>query len=77
MPSKKFKLSGPAGVLMIGDYGINDNALTSPGDYLSQLNFHSDLNYLRIIGKIHAPSCSFPGMVRNVVTWDDSSHCGC
>jgi hypothetical protein len=76
MPSKTFKASGPAGVIMIGDYGINDAAVTNPSSYLSQLNFHSDLTYMRIVGTVSNSSCAFPAMTRNVVTWDDGSK-GC
>ena len=76
MPTKTFRLSAPAGVMMISNYGTNEAALTNPSLYLSQLNFHSDLEYMRIKESIVQAVCTFPNLVRNVVTWDDGSK-GC
>lgn len=79
MPSKTFHLDGNAGVLMIGNYGINLDAVNNPNNYLAQLNFHSNLNYLQIKGYIAQSYVYFPGLTRDVVYWDDGSKCdlGC
>ena len=76
MPTKIFHLSGPLGVMAIGAYGTNADALTNPLSYLSQLNFHSDLEYMRIQASLAKSVCSFPGLIREVIYWDEGSK-GC
>lgn len=75
MPSKKLKISGQHGAMMIGDYGVSDDAISDPYSYLSQLNFHSDIPYMRIIGSVSQPSVSFPAVVRNTHTWGEGGCC--
>ncbi len=79
MPSKTFHLDGNAGILMIGNYGINLDAVNNPNNYLTQLNFHSGLEYIQIKGYVSKTSASFPALTRDVVYWDDGSKCdfGC
>jgi hypothetical protein len=64
---------------LIGNYGINLDAVNNPNNYLTQLNFHSNLNYIQIKGYITKSSATFSGLVRDVVYWDDGSKCdfGC
>lgn len=48
MPSKTFHVSGPIAVIAIGDYPMNQNAVSNPMAYLANLNFHSALPYMTI-----------------------------
>lgn len=68
MPSKTFHLSGAVGVIAIGNHPMNQNAVSNPTAYLSELNFHSALPYMTIkqiisLGAMNiagtAPSYSF------------------
>lgn len=70
-------MDGATGTVMISNYGTSLNALSTPYSYLSDLNFHSSLSYLQIIGKATTDFITVPGIVRTTIYWDDaSSGCG-
>jgi hypothetical protein len=75
MPTSKLKIDGVNGVMAIMDYGTNDAAITNPNLYLSQLRFHSGLNYSSIVARASSSSISFSSLARNYVTWDEGSKC--
>jgi hypothetical protein len=76
MPSKILYISGTQGVMAIGNYGINPDAITNPLPYASQLYFHSALPYVVIKQRIYTGSITFPAQVRGLIEWSDGSK-GC
>lgn len=69
MPVKTLLVDGAAGVMLIGDYGINEQAILNPENYLSNINFHSGLQYLQIAESFSKTSAIFPSVVREVFSW--------
>jgi hypothetical protein len=76
MPSKTLYISGTAGVMAIGNYGINPAAISNPLPYVSDLYFHSNLPYVTIKQRIYSGSITFPAQERGVISWSDGSKCG-
>lgn len=81
-PSKTLYMSGAAGAILIGSYGIDlgsdghSGAVTDPLAYANNLYFHSSLRYSQINGKAIASTLTFSGVTRNYTEWDESSKSG-
>ena len=77
MPTKTLYMSGATGVMMISDYGTSLNALTSPLNYLPNLNFHSSLAYLSVKQTMSLSSITYPPLALDAYYWDDGQKSGC
>jgi hypothetical protein len=76
MPTKTLYISGTAGIMAIGNVGINPAAISNPLPYVSDLYFHTALPYVQIKQKIYAGSITFPAQLRGIVSWSNGSK-GC
>ena len=63
MATKQLKISRAHAVIAIGNYPLSDNALADPSSYLSQLNFHSSLPYMKVKQIINLGAVSVPGSI--------------
>lgn len=70
MPVKTLIVDGSAGVMLIGNYGINEAAVTQPENYLANLNFHSALEYLQIKESLTKTTAIFPAVTREYYYWE-------
>lgn len=61
MATKQLKISRAHAVIAIGNHPISDSALADPFSYLSQLNFHSSLPYMKVHQVINLGAISVPG----------------
>lgn len=82
MATRTFHTNSSDGVVMITKSGKSDGQLSDisgdPYGNLEDIYFHTGLDYVQGTGKLTKASISFPAVVREVVTWDDSSGCfGC
>lgn len=79
---KLFHISGTAGTLLIGDpqlpvYSGLGDVCFNPGNWGSQVNFHSQRKYLKINGIISTLAGTFPAVLVDYRTWADPSSKGC
>lgn len=74
--AKTFYVDGTAGVVAIGNSTTITSAIANPSNYLTDLNFHSSLNYLQVKSKIVLTSASFAGFAQEYIYWDDGG-CDC
>lgn len=77
MATKRLYVDGTTGVMMISDADTPLDALSNPANYLSKLNFHSGLPYLRAITTITVAQITFPELIREIRVYDDGSKGGC
>jgi hypothetical protein len=75
MPTKTLRIDGTHGVIAISNYNTSQAAITDPLSYLSDLYFHSGLDYSQIIAKSTAGSRYFTGVYRNYTSWNDDDKC--
>ena len=61
MATKQLKISRAHAVIAIGNHPLDDAALANPFSYLSQLNFHSSLPYMKVHQVINLGAISVPG----------------
>jgi hypothetical protein len=73
--SKTLRIDGPKAVIAIFDEGTSLNLLDSPMNYLSNINFHSDLPYVKEVTTI-TTTVSFSSVTHDTVSWDDGGK-GC
>ena len=83
MPTKTLYADGNSGIMLISTYGTtltgDNGAIINPGNNLSNLYFHSALNYIQIKGSVvPATTVTFPLLARTLITWTDpASKSGC
>lgn len=60
--SKRLFIDGTFGAMFIAESTVPDVAISDPTPYLADLNFHSNLEYLRIIYSYSSASLSYSSM---------------
>ena len=80
MATRTFHASADNGVLMITKSGKSDAQLTdigaNPYNYLNDIYFHTNLEYVQMIGKVTKSSITVSSVTRQVISWSDPSGCG-
>lgn len=81
MPNHTFFTSAESGKMLIKNYDSNDtqtslkNLALSPSTTNQDLIFHSDFNFLTIVGTVTQSSVTLPAFTRNVHSWSSGGKC--
>lgn len=74
---KTFLLKGSTGTIAIGESSTINAAIDSPYSYLNDLNFHTELDYMQLVGKVSLSSATFAALAQPAaVVWDDGTGSG-
>jgi len=74
---RSLRIDGNTGNMVIANSASTAAlAAADPTPYLSNIYFHSDLNYAQLPTKASAATLSFSGLARNYTTWDDGGKKG-